>query len=193
MAGLLIQQIYPNSEYVWMLELTFGRHARYCGVHGLDYRFQVSGADMELGGWEKLRLARAALEQYEQVIWLDADAVIMNLHKSLLDAPHPPDSIGACWFPSPKPHWNVGVLYFKAGVRMLSFLDEWLARYPGDTRWHEQEIFLELGLKSEVVTTLPDEWNSSLDHNYVPNPVVAAFHGIGARHLRMAEYLKKQT
>jgi len=192
MDSLLIQQIYPNSEYLWMMELTFGRHARYCGIHGFDYRFQVSGGDMDMGGWEKVRLVRAALEKHAFVVWLDADAVIMNLNKSLKEVPLPPDSIGACHFSVPRPHWNVGVLYFKAGKRTLDFLDEWLSRYPGEPRWHEQEIFLELGLENEVVT-LPDEWNSSGDHNPVPNPVVAAFHGMEARYHRMAEYLKENT
>lgn len=189
MRTLLLQQTYPGSDYIDMIELTKERHEEYCRSFGIEYQLHVCGELHEPGGWEKLRLVKERFEQYDLIIWLDADAFIEDVTVDLRTVPTSPDSIGAIWFPVPRPHWNVGVMYFRPGKETSAFLDKWLARYPGEGDWHEQQVFQELAVMwNAPVITLPDEWNSSLEHNWKGKRIISAFHGCRNRLQVMKEY-----
>jgi hypothetical protein len=79
------------------------------------------------------------------------------------------------------PHLNVGVLYFKNADITRQFCADWLSRYPGDRRWMEQGAFNDMVKEAEykeLVVTLPDKWNATIDVNMCPNPVIKGWHGI---------------
>lgn len=182
--ALLIQQIYPDTPGVAMLELTREHHGSYCDQWGFNYwcliENSIPGSDPEKGSWSKVELIRQGLKDYQSVIWLDADTLIVDLQADLRDAIHL-GKIGACWHRIPQmDHWNVGALYVDNCQETKDFIAEWLASYPGpNDGWMEQGVFNRLALQSKTVVTLSDKWNATLDVNMVPDAVVLGFHGQG--------------
>lgn len=197
MKTLLIQHVYPNHGYLPMVLEYVPRHAEYCRKFGIDYEFFMGELmPYQKGEWDKVILVKEALlSNYELVIWLDADAIIKDLYTDLKDVPLGPDRIGAVWFPVPEPHFNVGVLYFRNGPNVRQFVDDWAAGYPGEDYWHEQRVFNDLAntpskSNEAFIMRLPPQWNSSRDHNWVSDAIIAAGHGIGPLQQRQ-EFLQK--
>jgi hypothetical protein len=189
MSAILIQQVYAGQpeadDYVPLLELTRARNEEYCRLHNFDYQCLVGSvsekyADVKDGGWVKVELIKLALvKEYEHVIWLDADAMIKDMSTDLREG-CPPRGIGACWMRIPQlNHWNVGVLYVRNAPDVVKFIDDWLAEYPGVDRWREQGVFNALAMKSKVVQTISDRWNSTFNYSMVPDAVVLGYHGAG--------------
>ena len=182
--ALLIQQIYPDTPGVEMLELSIDHNARYCESYGFDYWHRIEnslpGSDPLKGSWSKVELMRQGLEAgFDTVIWLDADTIICDLDTDLRDAIQL-ERIGACWHRIPQlNHWNVGALYLDNCEPVRDFIDQWLSQYPGEFGWMEQGVFNRLALQSNVVTTISDRWNATLDVSMVPDAVVLGFHGQG--------------
>lgn len=187
--SLLIQQVYPKRGFRSLLVETFDRNTKYCEEHDIDYMAIMSEIlDAQKGGWDKLGHIKNALDIYELVIWLDADAIIYDLTRDLKTVPNPPDTIGAVKYFLPAPHLNVGVLYFRNGERVKRFVSDWLERYPGQGSWAEQMVFN--SMKDKTVFSLPMEWNRIYDHNPSANPVVLGFHGFSDAKYRL-ELMKK--
>lgn len=183
--ALLIQQIYPDTPGVEMLELNIEHNQRYCNAHGFDYWHKIEnsieGSDPLKGSWSKVELIRQGLQAgYMSVIWLDADTLICDHDTDLRDAILP-GKIGACWHRIPQlSHWNVGALYVDNCQETEDFINKWLAGYPGiNDGWLEQGVFNRLARESRIVTTLSDRWNATLDVSMVPDAVVLGFHGQG--------------
>lgn len=188
---VLIQQVYPKRGYLPLLTENFTRHVQYCEEKNIDYVAHLSEIDHpDLGGWEKVRYVRAALEQYALVIWLDVDAYIFDLSRNMKTVSNPPDTIGAVRFMLPTSHLNVGVLYFRNGEKVMQFVDDWLAEFPGPGAWHEQAVFNQK--KNGTVYELPAEWNLNFNHNPNANPVVLGFHGCGTAENRLNMMRKAQ-
>jgi hypothetical protein len=194
---ILIQQIYPDTPGVAMLELVKYHSEKYCQRHGYVYQCTVENPrpdfDPLQGSWGKIELIREALELgYKNVIWLDADTLITDFNTDLRDAIQP-GKIGACWHRIPQlSHWNVGALYVSNTAETRAFIDEWLASYPPPADdWMEQGVFNRMAMKSKTVVTLSDKWNATLDVNMVPDAVVLGFHGQGDTEYRIN--IMKQT
>lgn len=187
MKTALLQQVYPDLQYLPLLHEFLPRHAQYCAKFGIDYHLFV-GEDtpIALGGWDKVKAVNVALRTYDLVVWLDADAFILNTDVDLRDVPLR-SGIGAAWFTFPCPHYNTGVMFFRDGRRTRKFMKAWLDGFPGDDHWHEQQVFNDIADK--VVTTLPAAWNASRDHNWVDAPVIASAHGIRPVQARL-EFLR---
>ena len=185
--AILIQQVYPMEEgsFLPMLELTRERNKAYCLRWQMDYQCLESAssakyADPFKGAWSKVELIKFALEKgYQYIIWLDADAMIKDLDTDLRDGCI--NGIGACWQRIPQlHHWNVGVLYVANNPDVKDFIDTWLAGYPGiGDGWFEQGVFNTLAMKSNVVQTISDRWNATINYSMVPDAVVLGFHGDG--------------
>lgn len=183
--AILLQQVYPKMTYLPLLVECFGRNARYCQDHDIDYMTIVSeNLDINKGAWDKVAYVKDALEKYELVIWLDVDAVIFDLSRDLKDVPLQPDTIGVVKYLLPSQHFNVGVMYFKSGENVKKFVAEWFESFPGFGAWHEQEVFNRM--KNDTVCQLPQEWNRNYDGNRSANPVVMGFHGFGTADERLA-------
>jgi hypothetical protein len=197
MNAVLIQQIYPDTPGVAMLEMVKEHSAEYCKRHDIAYWDFVlnprSDFDPLQGSWGKIELIRRAMaEDYEYIIWLDADTLITDFNTDLRDAIQP-GKIGACWHRIPQlSHWNVGALYVSNTAETRAFIDEWLASYPPPADdWMEQGVFNRMAMKSKTVVTLSDKWNATLDVNMVPDVVVLGFHGQGDTEYRIN--IMKQT
>ena len=182
--AVLIQQIYPNTPGVAMLELTRAHHKAYCDKWHMDYWCKFENPQEEFdplkGSWGKIELIRCALDEgYEYVFWLDADTLIVDFETDLRDAVQC-NKIGACWHRIPQMnHWNVGALYLDNEYATRTFINEWRKTYPGSPQWMEQGEFNRLARENRTVVTLSDKWNATLDVNIVPDAVVLGFHGQG--------------
>jgi hypothetical protein len=185
MNAVLIQQIYPDTEGVKLLEMNVTRNREYCRMHNFDYwyRFEncLPGSDPLKGSWSKVELMRQALAAgYRYVIWLDADTLIYDFNTDLRLGVVP-EHIGACWHRIPQlHHWNVGALYLSNTGRVRDFIGDWLAAYPGaNDGWMEQGVFNRLAMQSDIVQTISDRWNSTIHYTEVPDAVVLGYHGAG--------------
>lgn len=183
--AILIQQIYPDTEGVKLLELTKQRHRDYCIRWNMDFQCLTSAsspryADPKPGSWSKVELIQMALDKgYQYVIWLDADTIIKDLDTDLRDGCI--KGIGTCWQRIPQlNHWNVGALYIQKSDEAREFIKDWLKGYPGlNDGWNEQGVFNSLAMKRTIVQTISDRWNATLNHTMVPDAVVLGFHGYG--------------
>lgn len=185
--ALLIQQVYPDTPGVSMLELNKERNEKYCQEHGFDYWYEVSNSlkdsDPLKGSWAKVELIRKAISKgYTYIIWLDADTIIANINTDLREACKI-DHIGACWHRIPQlHHWNIGALYIGNSENQVvsNFINQWLGSYPGtNDGWLEQGVFNRLAMQSNVVETISDKWNSTIGFTEVPDAVVLGYHGAG--------------
>jgi len=194
--AILIQQMYPGTPGVEMLEMNVPRNKRYCEKWQMDYEHYVEnpllGSDVKFGSWAKVQLMLMALQRgYEYIIWLDADTIIADFDVDLREACSP-GHIGACWQRIPQlHHWNVGALYIQPTPPLAAFLGEWLKAYPGDNDgWNEQGVFNRLAMQSTIVQTISDRWNATLNYTECPDAVVLGYHGAGNTQERI-ELMKK--
>jgi len=186
MRSILIQQIYPDTPGVKLLELTREWHQRYCDTWFIDYKSVIENPcpsiPPEAGSWGKVELIRQALKKYDHVYWLDADALIVDIDTHLRDAVTP-YKIGACWHRIPQgAHWNIGCLYVDNTDATRHFFNKWLASYPPKVNghnWMEQGVFNDMARQGREVVTISDRWNATYDVNMVPDAVVLGFHGQG--------------
>lgn len=182
--AILIQSVYPETDGVKMLELISPRHSEYCKNHDIDYACSPSNPlpylDPKKGSWAKIELiSRALAAGYKNVIWLDADTLIKDMKVDLRDGCID-DGIGACWHRIPQlHHWNVGALYISNTERVRNFITEWIGMYPGTDGWFEQGVFNKMAMQSNIVNTISDKWNATINYTEVPDAVVLGYHGAG--------------
>lgn len=199
MNALILQHTYSPSAVMTgdntfsdMLRLTYQRHAAYSLAYKMDYWAFQGGIHTEhpgeAGCWSKIHLMQMALKDYEYIFWIDSDAAIMDFETDLRDSVKD-INIGACIHdPAKSPflaslgvakHINVGVMYLRNTETTRTFVDKWMASYPGVPRWAEQGSFNNLIIEMpDAVTAIDDKWNSTINVNIVEKPVVRAWHGV---------------
>lgn len=199
MNAVILQHSYSNSSIVIgdnafgdMLRLSYQRHAAYASAHAMDYWNFYGGVHPEhpgeAGAWAKIHLMQMALKDYEYVFWIDADAAIMDFGTDLRDSVKD-INIGACEHnPEKSPflkqagiakHINVGVMYLRNTEVTKTFIDKWIASYPGVVRWAEQGAFNNLMVEMpDAVSVIDDKWNATVNVNMVQKPVVMAWHEV---------------
>lgn len=195
--AIILQHAYAGSDHARLLDLTHDRHADYCAAHDFDFESIVLDQPYTGGDWPKIsRVIKALNLGYKYVVWLDADAVILDTSVDLRDA-LTNGGIGAVWHKnSLYDHWNVGVMYFRDRLGTLEFLNTWADQAPGVKPWFEQEVYNQMANEikwSCVIRTLEAKWNSTLVNAPCDNPVIMAFHGCGPverRYKLMKECIK---
>lgn len=188
--SVIIQSSWGDNAFQDMLRLTYQRHSAYARAHNFDY-WNINGhihPETFPGGWDKIYLIKYAMKQYKNIIWIDADATIMDFECDLRDALKGKKfDIGACvhdadWFKEPKwqipKHMNVGVLYIRNTERSAKFIEEWLTKFPGHKRWQEQGSFNEMAESNDIVGVVDDKWNATVNVNMVDKPAVKGYHGV---------------
>lgn len=172
---------YPGTD---MMELTKAHHEVYCQRHAIDFQYFIGNVldrPITLGGWDRIELMRRAMEKgYEYVAWIDPDVLIFRPEIDIRKA-FEPGKIGVCWHRIPQlHHWNTGVMYVHNTPKTYQFIVEWLASYPApDDGWLEQGVFNRMARAGDLVVTLSDKWNATIDVSMVPDAVVLGFHGQG--------------
>ena len=205
--AVILQQAWQIGPFADMLRLCYQRHAAYAWAHNMEYIAWAGSLKPDLwpGGWGKIWLIRLMLEQgYKYVFWIDTDAAIVNGECDLRNALPDGKLIGAVehyapdWFPKfdiPR-HFNVGILLVKNDPLTKEFMDDWISRYPGHSRWLEQGAFN--GMVGEdkyrdVFQKLDDRWNATYNVNPVENPYIMGWHGVmpeAKRYSMMKEVFK---
>lgn len=129
------------------ISLTKETFAAYATRHGYDLHLESERVDpTRPASWDKVQLIRALLDDYEIVLWVDADAVFISLEEDIAD--HLPDwaflalrenDAGRGVVP------NAGVMVFRASDEAKRFLDEtWALDHYRDHPWWENAAMLEL-------------------------------------------------
>lgn len=195
MNAVLLQQSWIGDvggvgDYQPLLALNLNRNQEYCNKHGFDYDVLMGTLDPKYsnvlqGGWVKIEMIIRALKRgYQFIVWLDPDTLIKDFDTDLRDGC--PKGIGACWHRIPQlNHWNVGALYLQNNNSTLKFMEDWLNTFPGERQWMEQGEFNKLAMKSNIVETISDRWNATLNYSMVPDAVVLGFHGNGTAQQRL--------
>jgi hypothetical protein len=180
--ALLIQHA-TNCHSGKMLALTYARHTDYCAAHNFDY-WALSGrypvAAME-SPWIKMSLVKwAAMMDYKYIVWMDLDAVILDMNADLRDACVKPANM-VIW-PHPAPYLQAGVIYYNnTDYKAYELAARCVAERSGYR--HEQDQLNEMAMKQpELFSSLDIKWNWG-EHCGVPcaAPVVRAWHLIDFR------------
>lgn len=184
---ILIQQ--AGGRCVPLLDMTAGRHAAYCARHGITY-WAVQG-DVQFSrppGWNKIPLIQRALEMgFQNVVWMDADAVIVRDEVDMRSALGDGGPLGMALHPTPglndsPTHYNSGVMIMRNAPRVREFFQAVWEGGPLENRhrWTEQARILKLLPQfSNLVQRLDDRWNSTRDVTEVPDAIIKAWHGYG--------------
>lgn len=203
--AIIIQQIYHGSDYDKIIAMTLPRTLQACKRHGLDYHFVYGNVmdewEQKYGGWAKLPLILSAFSNdYQHVIWLDADAMIADLDTDPRGG-CPESGLGMTINTQPFPHFNVGMIYATKSDEVVDFIQNWITWFPGPVKgWHEQamlNLLIHAPHFGNIVKQIDNKWNScTAGGTHVDKAVVEAFHGEGAparRYELMKDFLQKVT
>ena len=195
--SVIIQQVYKrfewpeNGPYLAALDLVNDRHTTYANKWNIDYMVVRGEVNLkylpQTGGWAKLDLIRKALtDGYKYVVWVDADAMIVDMDTDLRTGC--PEGVGVVLHTgpgTPGPHYNVGVMLMQNSEKVKLFFDEWVSRYPGTNQfpWYEQGELWKMSHDpkwQDVVIPIENKWNSCQYANtHVDNAVIEGWHGMG--------------
>lgn len=176
--SLLIQM--AEGEHEVLLNLVRDHHQRYAKRHGLDY-WCITGNPMaeKRAGWGKIPLLLAGIALgYECVVWLDADAIVIEMDTNL--ATLAPGGIAMVRHPNPE-HWNTGLIISRATAATERFWREVDISPENNSSWMEQLAVNELACRSDFAPlfhSLDLAWNSVPGIAMAENPAVIAAHGL---------------
>lgn len=174
---------FATGPYEQVLEVSLPAMRRYCDRHGYGLYPYPPAVQPRPASWMKLPLMANALEEHEEVLWVDADVLIVNEEADLADEV-PADA----WQALVRHHTpdgevpNCGVWYVRQPMRdVLGEL--WGMDHYLDHPWWEQGALLELlGYRGRpAVLEQPSElcwrthwlgleWNSHEESDRHPQP-----------------------
>jgi hypothetical protein len=68
-----------NDHYMPVVHVTHSVNFRYCSDHGYEFHpIHIKPADWAETVWSKIPEMRAFLDRYDWLMWIDADAMVMN-------------------------------------------------------------------------------------------------------------------
>jgi hypothetical protein len=193
-------QLACGMDFVRMLDLTADIHARYCAAWGVEFIAHREGRPRKTTRplhWRKVDVIGEALDQgVDQVLWLDADSIIVDATVDLFSVCRWGIGICECWdSPKEKPHLNTGVIWFNASPEVRAFVKAWNAM-PPNMLWEDQGALIEL-MKDRrwrnLLTRLPTRFNWIEQHMEAAEPVIRSFHGERDRLARMQALLLRGT
>ena len=196
---LIIQQ--ADERFRAMISLTSGAHAQYAAVHNMDIWMINRRVQWERPTvWDKILLLQQALRSdYELIIWLDADTLIVDQGKDLREASTEFQCIGMCKHPVPWEsqswHFNAGVVF----VRNCELAKQFFARVweLGKTghRMQEQARIMECSkIIPGAIQAIDNKWNSEDGLTPSSHPIIKGWHGMGPKRLElMSAFIKSQN
>jgi galactosyl transferase GMA12/MNN10 family len=150
----------------------------YSQRHGYELRIGTGESLGRPAAWAKVPFIQRLLGEYQEVLWLDADVVILDLAEDLADHVEPDAYQALVENRVGDRTWvNTGVWFLRADERTDRFLQAvWDSTDYIDHPWWENTPVLEMlgynigGLGSRRVTSwsegtqiLPEEWNVQVD------------------------------
>jgi hypothetical protein len=170
----------PYVDILAVSSLTF---EAYAARHGYDLVLSTEPIAPERPpAWQKIALVRRLLDSYEEVLWVDADAIFLDISQDVADLVRPGKDlylVEQVWEGGRARSANTGVFLIRATDWSRSFLDRvWAAEQWVDHPWWENAAVLDLlgyavppdlsppykartSDLEERVELLPAEWNST--------------------------------
>ena len=174
-----------------LLDLSLPALNHYGDVHG----YEVVVGDGESYGrppaWAKVPLLQRLLATYDTVLWIDADAIIMDSTVDVASAV-PGAAFQALAGPCAgnPPYINTGVWLLRAGDRASQFLDAvWAATEFIDHAWWENAAVIDLlgfELQSVHGPVRESQWMS--DTQFLPEEWNMLVYAYGLRRCRIRHY-----
>jgi hypothetical protein len=182
----------PHAELYRITRPTF---ERYAVMHHFDLVARTEPVEL-LGrpaAWGKLVLVRDLLERYDTVVWIDADAVIVDPRHDITTGLSPWRPVHLVWHQiGDMVVPNTGVLVVRRGRAAIRLLEAvWAHHEYIEHRWWENAALIaELGGDGDLGLTQPEARRAQrrvgeLDHrwNSIPpspasEPVIVHFAGV---------------
>lgn len=200
---------YRRSEYAALAKLTLPRMQAFAARHGHDLRIhRLEDTDLDRA-WMKVPPILDALDSdFEFVVWLDIDALILRLDRDILDAARPGIDLLMSWHePNPAQldsflypedgipaHYNAGVYLIRRSNWSRDFFARMLTkRGQLNHPWSDQAaLHVMLGLNESLglgpdLSNVPDRlsvghldtvWNSIPGVAMADDPVIHHFAGL---------------
>jgi len=138
------------GPYVELLAISSITFEAYAALHGYDLRLstQLLAPDRP-PAWSKIALVRQLLERYDEVLWVDADAIFLDISKDIADLIRSDKDlylVEHIW--AENDSWraaNTGVFLVRSTDWSRRFLDRvWMAERFIDHAWWENAAVLDL-------------------------------------------------
>ena len=180
----------PYLELLGISSITF---EAFAARHGYDLVLRTDLVAPERPpAWSKIRLVRDLLDRYEEVLWVDSDAIFVDISKDIADVMRPGKDLYLVehrW--AANDEWrcaNTGVFLVRSTDWSRAFLDQvWQQEQFVEHPWWENAAVLDLlgyylppdhtpPSKShtteleERVELLGFEWNSTADRSVAEHP-----------------------
>jgi galactosyl transferase GMA12/MNN10 family len=171
------------GPYLDVLAVSSVTFEAYAALHGYDLVLSTEPIAPERPpAWQKIALARRLLDSYDEVLWVDADAIFLDISQDVADLVQPGKDlylVEHVWEGGRARSANTGVFLVRATDWSRNFLDRvWAAEQWIDHPWWENAAVLDLlgyavppDLRppykvrtsdlEERVELLPAEWNST--------------------------------
>jgi hypothetical protein len=185
----------PHAE---LLEMTGPTFAGFADRHGYElHLFDADPAPDRPAPWGKIRLLQDLLGSYDEVLWIDADAVVVDSTDDITDSLSPDDLMALAAHVTPEgenPIPNSGVWLVRKDATITEFLDAvWDSTQFIDHKWWENAAVLtqlgyELAPKVRLIRPTPmwsrvrflsTSWNSFPAD---PSPAPRIVHFAGMTH-----------
>jgi hypothetical protein len=158
-----------------LLEISRPTFAAYARRHGYELITSAEGAGGRPPAWAKVPMLREALASFELVLWIDADAVIVDGRDDIAAQVAPDRFLGLVRHGEQQVP-NTGVMVWRAGDPALELLDRtWHARRFVDHPWWENAALLD-ALGYRLPSALERGWRRVLRRPFGlarPSPLLA--------------------
>jgi hypothetical protein len=126
-----------------LLEVSRPTFAAYAERHGYELLTSTEADRRRPPAWAKVPMLREAVESFELVLWIDADAVIVDGGRDVADELEAGSELALVRHGEPQIP-NTGVLLLRAGRFSRELLDQvWRARRFTDHPWWENAALLD--------------------------------------------------
>ncbi len=138
------------GPYVDLLSISSITFEAYAALHGYDLRLETELLDPgRPPAWSKIALVRELLERYDEVLWVDADAIFLDISKDIAELVRPDKDLylvehvfeqDDSWRSA-----NTGVFLVRSTRWARRFLDRvWASEQYIDHPWWENAAVLDL-------------------------------------------------
>jgi galactosyl transferase GMA12/MNN10 family len=144
-----------SGPHAQLLALSGPTFAAYADRHGYDLRlYAATPAPERPESWGRIRVFQELLDEYDEVLWIDADAAIVDDSRDIADELEPDDLMGMVAHVTPEgddPIPNCGVWLLRRDPEVLEFLDVvWgSVRYIDHKWWENAAVLVALGYRLE--------------------------------------------
>lgn len=182
-----IVQYASDDKYREMLALTRDVHTAYCKRHNVEL-IHADGLPKRMPiWWRKVELLTEHIEHFDQVLWVDADCIIVASDFDVFDASRFGIAVCECLDnPKLERHLQCGVVMVSRSEQVKQFLKIW-GECPTEglphPHWGDNAAFIHLMAigkpHRDLLTILPNRFNHEAGYMNARPPIyIEAFHGL---------------